>query len=53
VENIWSNFYPQICVFWKNIAEQLLVACIRYAGTYRKAEMKNVILRFEPLVREM
>lgn len=23
VENIWSIFYPQICVFWKNIAEQL------------------------------
>ena len=33
VESIRSIFYPQICVFWKNIAEQLLVACIRYAGT--------------------
>ena len=33
VESIRSNFYPQICVFWKSIAEQLLVACIRYAGT--------------------
>lgn len=22
-ENIWSNFSPQLCVFWKNIAEQL------------------------------
>ena len=53
VESIRSNFYPQICVFWKNIAEQLLVACIRYAETYRKAEMKNVILRFGGPVRRM